>query len=75
MPETYTKDDVLFFVTAANIIGQMEANDELIYVEDDEALTDFLIEEYKTFIDMDGYGYWPEYIEDRAREVLAIWRE
>ena len=75
MPDNYTRDDILFFVTGANIIGQMEASGELIFVQEDETLADFLIEEYKTFIEMDGYGYWPEYIEDRAREVFAIWKE
>ena len=75
MPRTYTKTDLVFLVSGADIVGQMEASGAPIYVETDEELTDFLIEEYENYFAMEDFPSWFDYIEARAREVFAVWKE
>ena len=69
MPETFSRDDLLFIVSAANIIGHMEAQG-IITVEDDEELTDFAIRAYKEFCGEPWENEnWFDWIFWRARET------
>ena len=60
--KNYTSDDIIFFVTAANIAGYLECEGEIM-IDNDAELADFIGRKYDEYNVSTDFPVWEEFIE------------